>query len=70
VESKDTNLSIVSQDLRMHTISQGLRLMRKLLQPLHPHLDLLSPAPTAKKLAILRNGVIRRRMMKGDQMIK
>jgi hypothetical protein len=70
VASKDINLSIVSQDLRMHTRSQGLWPMRRHLLPLHPHPELSSPVPTARKLDIPKNRVTRRRMMKGNQMIQ
>jgi hypothetical protein len=36
VARKDTNLSIVSQDLKIQTRSQGLRPMRRHLLPLYP----------------------------------
>jgi hypothetical protein len=60
VASKDTNLSIVTQDLRMQARSQGLRPMRKHILPLHPHPYLPSPVPTARKLDIRKNCVSRK----------
>jgi hypothetical protein len=53
----NTNLWIVSQDLRIHTRSQGLRPMRRHLLPLLPHPDLSSPEPTARNLDIWKNGL-------------
>jgi hypothetical protein len=69
-KGKKTNLSIVSQDLRMHTRSKGLRPMIMHLLKLHPHPNLPSPVPTARTLDIRKNGVTKRRMMKQNQMIK
>jgi hypothetical protein len=70
VASKYTNLLIISQDLIMHTRSQGKRPMKRPLLPLYPHPNLPSPVPTARNLDIRENGVTKRRMMNGNQMIK
>jgi hypothetical protein len=72
VASKDTNLSFATHVLITHTRSQGLRIMKTDLLPLHLlQQDLQLHTPTARQLDIQRSIVSRRIFLqKENQMIK